>query len=73
MEFDEEEFDEEMAKQKSRSRAAAAVDTDDWNILMDDMEQEFIGYDYLEAEVKITDTEKSLPKKMEICISLFSI
>ncbi len=32
MEFDESEFDKEMSKQKSRSRAAAAVDTDDWNI-----------------------------------------
>jgi alanyl-tRNA synthetase len=63
MDFDESEFDKEMSKQKSRSRAAAAVDTDDWNILSDDVEQEFIGYDYLQAEVKITRYRKVTSKK----------
>ncbi|MGI9532663.1 alanine--tRNA ligase [Lutimonas sp.] len=63
MEFDELEFEEEMAKQKSRSRAAAAVDTDDWHILIDDKEQEFIGYDYLEAAIKISRYRKVSSKK----------
>lgn len=63
MEFDTSEFDQEMAKQKSRSRAAAAVDTDDWKILIEDKEQEFIGYDHLEAEVKITRYRKVTSKK----------
>ena len=63
MEFSEEEFDKEMAKQKSRSRAAAAVDTDDWKVLLDDKEQEFIGYDYLSAEVKIARYRKVTSKK----------
>jgi len=63
MEFDEKEFDIEMNKQKSRSRAAAVIDTDDWVVLEDDKEQEFIGYDYLEAEVKITRYRKISSKK----------
>lgn len=63
MTFNEVEFDEEMSKQKSRSRAAAAVDTDDWNILVDDKEQEFIGYDNLQADVKITRYRKVSSKK----------
>ena len=63
MEFNEVEFEEEMAKQKSRSRAAAAVDTDDWNILLEDKGQEFIGYDYMEADIKITRYRKVTSKK----------
>lgn len=63
MTFNEVEFEEEMAKQKSRSRAAAAVDTDDWQILLEDKGQEFIGYDYMEADVKITRYRKVTSKK----------
>jgi alanyl-tRNA synthetase len=58
LEFDEKEFYVEMEKQKARSRSAAAIDTDDWVILSDDIEEEFIGYDYLDAKVKITRYRK---------------
>jgi len=58
LEFDEKEFSVEMEKQKARSRSAAAIDTDDWVILNEDIEEEFIGYDYLDAKVKITRYRK---------------
>ena len=63
MDFDEEEFEKSMSQQKSRSRAAAAVDTDDWVVLDDSIEQEFIGYDYLQADVKINRYRKVSSKK----------
>jgi len=61
--FNEPEFDKEMEKQKSRSRAAAAMDMDDWVILEEDPVEEFIGYDYLEADVRITRYRKVTSKK----------
>jgi len=61
--LDESSFDEAMEKQKSRSRSAATVDTDDWVILIDNVEEEFIGYDALEADVKITRYRKVTSKK----------
>ncbi len=48
------EFHEEMAKQKSRSRQASGQETADWIILQDGEEQEFVGYDQISLEVKIT-------------------
>ena len=56
-------FEAELQKQKERSRAATKVETGDWNVLVDDAEQEFIGYDTLEAEVKITRYRKIESKK----------
>lgn len=47
------EFKAELEAQKERSRSASAVDTDDWVELLNDDEQEFVGYDHTEIEVKI--------------------
>ena len=62
-EFDEQEFDAEMAKQKNRSKSAAGMTTDDWVVLREDDEEEFVGYDTLETPVKITKYRKISSKK----------
>ncbi len=51
---DKEGFDREMAKQKSRSKKATKLKIGDWVVLREDDEEEFIGYDYQEADIKIT-------------------
>ena len=58
MTLDEEEFNRELQKQKDRSRAASQVKAGDWQILIEDAEEEFIGYDHLEAPIKITRYRK---------------
>ena len=46
-------FQRGLAEQKERSRGAAKVESDDWVELMPGVEEEFIGYDNLEADVRI--------------------
>jgi alanyl-tRNA synthetase len=47
-------FKTELQKQKDRSRADAKKESGDWIILEEDEREEFVGYDYLETDVKIT-------------------
>ncbi|WP_127137507.1 alanine--tRNA ligase [Flagellimonas oceanensis] len=61
--LDTEGFEKALKAQKDRSRAASEVSKDDWNILMTDTEQEFIGYDSLEANVKLVKYRKVTSKK----------
>ncbi|PNQ73850.1 alanine--tRNA ligase [Hanstruepera neustonica] len=63
LKLDEQGFQEQLEKQKNRSRAASEMSTEDWTVLIDDAEQEFIGYDNLEANVKITRYRKVTSKK----------
>jgi len=63
LKLDEKGFDEHLQKQKNRSRAASEMSTDDWTILHDDEVEEFIGYDTLEAHIKITRYRKVTSKK----------
>ena len=48
-----EEFEKELQVQKERSRNAAQQDIDDWQEIISIKESEFIGYDNLEADVRI--------------------
>ena len=47
-------FHSEMEKQKNRSRRATKLETSDWVELIKDDTEEFIGYDCLETDVRIT-------------------
>ena len=59
------EFNEAMEAQKNRSRNATHQETGDWVQLQTDDEEEFIGYDHLEAKVKITKYRKVKVKNKE--------
>ena len=61
--LDEKGFQEELQKQKNRSRAASESTTEDWIVIREDAFEEFVGYDYLEAEVNITKYRKITSKK----------
>ena len=60
--LDQKGFEAALQRQKDRSKTDAATDTDDWQIIKDD-EQEFVGYDHLEADVQLTRYRKISRKK----------
>ncbi len=66
-------FNQEMKKQKQRSRSASKVDTGDWIILREDDVEEFIGYDRLEANVVITRYRQARVKGKNIYQLVFQI
>ena len=57
------EFNQKLEEQKARGKEASESKSDDWTVLMDDAEEEFIGYDYLQADVKLTRYRKVTSKK----------
>tara|TARA_B100001175_G_scaffold227457_1_gene194098 strand:+ start:2299 stop:4923 length:2625 start_codon:yes stop_codon:yes gene_type:complete len=63
-------FNQELEKQKDRSRKAGEVSFDDWVVLIDDPVQEFIGYDFLESNIKIVKYRKINSKKDGIIFQL---
>jgi alanyl-tRNA synthetase len=67
------EFDEEMEAQKSRSRNAASIETDDWIKISDDDIEEFIGYDFLESKLKIVKYRKIKQKDKELFQLVFNM
>ncbi len=63
LKLDEAGFHTEMTKQKNRSRAAGEMSTEDWTVLHENVDGQFVGYDSLDAKVKITRYRKVTSKK----------
>jgi alanyl-tRNA synthetase len=51
---DEAVFENELQQQKTRSRAATALDTDDWVVIADSSLSRFVGYDLWATEASVT-------------------
>lgn len=66
-------FSKELLKQKERSRAATKIETDDWVELREDDVEEFIGYDYTEADIYITKYRKVTAKGEEFYQLVFNL
>jgi len=67
------EFNDEMAKQKNRSRSAAEQVLSDWVMLKEDDREEFIGYDHLSTKVFITRYRQVRGKKKSFYQLVFNI
>lgn len=63
---DEKSFNEEMQKQKSRSKADAVKETGDWTLIGEDQKTEFIGYDNLESVSRLIKYRKIKQKNKEL-------
>ncbi len=63
---DEKGFNEEMQKQKTRSKADAVKETGDWVIVAEGDRPEFIGYDHYESASKILRYRKVKQKNKEL-------
>jgi alanyl-tRNA synthetase len=66
LEVDEAAFTAEMQQQKTRSRAATALDTDDWVVLKEATGNTFVGYDHTEAEASIMKYRRVKTKGKEL-------
>ncbi|MFZ3565132.1 alanine--tRNA ligase [Tenacibaculum finnmarkense] len=63
LDYNKEEYKEALKQQQNRGREATAIETDDWKVLIEDDQEEFIGYDTLTADVKLTRYRKVTTKK----------
>lgn len=63
LQLDEKGFQEELQKQKQRSRAASETTTEDWIVLRDTTDVQFVGYDQTESESHIVRYRKTTSKK----------
>ncbi|GAA4462109.1 alanine--tRNA ligase [Nemorincola caseinilytica] len=65
LQVDEDAFAAEMQQQKARSRAATALDTQDWVVLREGNASVFVGYDHHEADASIMKYRKVSAKGKE--------
>jgi alanyl-tRNA synthetase len=70
--IDEAAFDAELQKQKDRSRAATAVETDDWVQIQKDGTVEFIGYDHLTSPIQLVKYRKVSQKQKSFYQMVFN-
>ena len=61
--YDKEKFEKLLEEQKGKGREATAIQAEDWVVLLEDEEEEFVGYDTLEVDVKLTRYRKIETKK----------
>ena len=73
MTLNEEDFQKEMDKQKARSRAASQTNSEDWVEVIEDEEQEFVGYKLLSTPVRIVRYRKITNKYGELYQLIFNI
>lgn len=71
--FHEEDYKKEMEAQKERARNASKQDTGDWIIISEDDKEEFIGYDHVSAQIKITQYRKVVSKEKEFFQLVFNL
>lgn len=62
------EFETQMTKQKERSKSAGTIEAEEWSFIYgsEDKKEEFIGYDHLETEIKITRYRKVKTRDKEL-------
>jgi len=66
LQVDEAGFEAEMQRQKNRSRAATALETEDWVTVNDIPSSKFVGYDSVEAKSNIVKYRKVSGKGKEL-------
>ncbi len=65
LDVDQKGFDAAMKQQKDRSRAATTLDTEDWVVLVDNPLIEFVGYEMLETNTRLSKYRKVKSKGKE--------
>jgi alanyl-tRNA synthetase len=61
--YNHEQFNKLLEEQKGKGREATAIQTDDWVTIIEDEDEEFVGYDTLEVNVKLVKYRKIETKK----------